>query len=119
MRRFQAERARHVCSRARSGMDMDECQYLSEMLIDALQGCAGRGGPYGARCASMIGEARNLLAWVNRNPVLLEHRRRQRQDYEFGANCRADIGVQCSAQCAGNPNCMAACNSGNAWQCNR
>lgn len=32
--------------------------------------------------------------------------------------CRANIGVQCSAQCGGNMNCHGACVGNNAWRCN-
>lgn len=120
MRVFQSQYARTKCNTARSALDMDECQYLAEMLIEGLQSCSrGRGGPYGSKCAAMMGEAQGMLARVNRNPVLLQHRSNQRGEQDYRNSCFANIGTQCAAQCAGNSLCMANCQSGNAWQCNR
>jgi hypothetical protein len=116
-RAYQADYARKACARARSGMDMDECQYLAENLIEALQACARRGGPYGARCSAMIPDARNLLAWVNRNGVLIEHRRRQREGQDDFNRCSANVYSQCAAQCGGNSACLGACNA-NIGRCN-
>lgn len=33
--------------------------------------------------------------------------------------CSARIGTACSAQCGGDWDCVAACQGGNAWRCNR
>jgi hypothetical protein len=119
MRVFQAGYARQICARARAAIDLDECQYLSELLIESLQRCAALGPPYGAKCSAMIPQAKGMLRAVNANPVLVEHRQEQRGRASAGNACRGNLGIQCSARCGGNPSCMAACNGGNAWQCNR
>jgi hypothetical protein len=41
---------------------------------------------------------------------------RGNSDAEFSA-CMGRLGVQCAAQCAGNPTCQAACTGNNAWRC--
>jgi hypothetical protein len=115
----QAAFARDKCSRARSALDLDECQYLSEMLISALRDCAALGGPYGAKCAAMSGQGREMLGAVNQNPVLQQHRQEQRDRAGYGNSCRANIGTQCMGQCGNDIGCNAACNGGNAWRCNQ
>jgi hypothetical protein len=118
MRSYQADFARRKCSTARSALDLDECQYLSESLVRASQDCARLGGPYAARCATLAAEGKNMLGAVNQEPVLLQHRQEQRSQQNFGNSCRANIGVQCMGQCGGDTTCQAQCNSGNAWRCN-
>ena len=119
MRVFQAGFAEQKCARARTALDLDECQYLSELLIESLRGCAALGGIYGTKCSAMIPQAKTMLSTVNKHPVLVEHRQAQRGRAHSGLSCRANLGVQCSARCAGNPSCIAACSGGNSWQCNR
>ena len=70
--------AQQKCANAQSALDKDECQYLAEMLIEDLSACARRSGGQAGQCASMLGAAREMLAEVNRDPVLLGHRARQR-----------------------------------------
>jgi hypothetical protein len=70
--------AEEKCAVAQSGSDKDECQYLAEMLIDDLRRCMRRPGPLAAECASMLDDAKEMLAEVNRDPVLLQHRAWQR-----------------------------------------
>jgi hypothetical protein len=74
----QFSNAQQKCAAARTALDKDECQYLAEMLIEDLGSCARRSGPQTGQCASMLPAAREMLATVNRDPVLLDHRARQR-----------------------------------------
>jgi hypothetical protein len=119
MRVGQAEFARQKCSRARSAIDLDECQYLSASLVRTLRDCAALGGPYGAKCAAMMGQGSRMLGTVARNPVLQQHRAEQRDSEVSGNRCRGDIGAQCMGRCGNDTTCLASCNSGNSWRCNR
>jgi hypothetical protein len=103
MRRLQLDYARDKCSVAKDALDLDECQYLSELLIRDLRDCASMGGSYGAKCAGMLAKAEEMHQTATDDPVLVEHRREQAERnappctvfYPYG---QGNVGVR-------SPNC--------------
>ena len=77
-----------VCAAARTAIDLDECQYTAEKLIENLRDCIRQRSPYAGTCQSLLPGAQAQLARVNNNPVLLEHRQDQR-DAQWAAGVRA------------------------------
>lgn len=68
-----------VCGAANSALELDECQYVAESLIDNLRDCMRQRSPYAATCASLLPGAQAQLQHVNKAPTLLEHREDQRE----------------------------------------
>ena len=85
-----------VCGAARTALDLDECQYVAESLIDNLRDCLRNGSPHAAQCAALLPGAEAQLARVNRDPTLLEHREDQRESQR-----QADIRALCASQNGG------------------
>jgi hypothetical protein len=75
--RRQFDFAREKCSASKDALDLDECQYLSELLIRDLPGCVAMGGAYGAKCATMLAESETMHQTATDDPALVEHRREQ------------------------------------------
>ena len=68
-----------VCGAASTALELDECQYVAESLIDNLRDCMRRRSPHAATCASLLPGAQAQLQHVNKDPTLLEHREDQRE----------------------------------------
>ncbi len=68
-----------VCATAGTAMELDECQYVAESLIDNLRDCIRQRSPYAATCVSLLPGAQAQLEHVNNDSTLLKHREDQRE----------------------------------------